>query len=218
MSQLTSSPGKLDLVVVQLGNDDRVEALPLLEDCDRLACQRIRPIQRRRLFHFRRSAVLALLARFRKGATVLRDAAGHVRALLDARGTSYVSVSASGAVCAVTICEKPVGVDIERADGSVDLVSLLDFVVLPRAASIKSLPQGIAAFEARIAWTRLEAGLKQVARGIHDYIARGPATLSGGQASVQVFATLDWVCAVVHAGAPIEITTQITDFRTLCDE
>lgn len=218
MPQVASSPAKLDLVVVQLGNDDRVEALPLLEDCDRLACQRIRPIQRRRLFHFRRSAVLKLLARLRKSATVLRDAAGHVRALLSAGGASYVSTSDSGAVCAVTICDRPVGVDIERADGAVDLVSLLDFVASPRAASIKSLPADIAAFEARIAWTWLEAGLKQVARGIHDYIASGPATLSGGQGSVQVFATLDWVCAVVHAGDPIAIKTQITDFRTLCDE
>ena len=218
VSQSSRSPGKLELVVVQLGNDDRLEMPPLVEERDQLACQRIRPIQRRRLFRFRRLAVLTLLERLRSDATVLRDAAGHIRALLDASGMSYVSTSASGPVCAMAICDKSVGIDIEHADSRVDLVSILEFVNAPFAASIKALPPHIAAFEARIAWTRLEAGLKRVACGIHDYITGKPATLLAGQGPVHVLATLDWVCAVVHPEDSIEIIARHTDFEALCGE
>ncbi|WP_047031052.1 hypothetical protein [Hoeflea sp. IMCC20628] len=218
MSHLTPFSEMVELVVVQLHKDDDVEALPLREEIDRLACQRIRPAQRRRLFHFRRAAFFALLTRFRKGSTVLRDAAGHIRALLDAREASHVCTSASGAVCAVAFCDKPVGVDIERADGPVDLVSLLDFIAAPCATGLKSLPPDIAAFEARMAWTRIEARLKQVGRGIHDYIVGGPAILTEEQGETRVMAAIGWVCALTHAGGPIEIRARLIDFRTLCDE
>ena len=218
MPQHAPSPGKLELLVVQLGEDDRVEALPLVEDCDRLAYQRIRPIERRRLFRFRRSVILTLLARLRKGSMVLRDAAGHIRALLDVKRISYVSVSASGPVCAMAICDSSVGIDIERTDGRVDLVSLLEFVTAPSAADIKALPPQIAAFEARLAWTRLEAGLKRVGCGIHDYITGNLATLTAGQGAVHVLATLDWVCTVIHPSEKIDIISRQIAFRALCDD
>lgn len=197
MPHLTPFPEMLDLVVVQLHKDDDVEALPLREQIDRLAYQRIRPIKRRGLFHFRRAALFALL---------------------DGKSASHVSTSASGTVCAVTLCDNPVGVDIERADGPVDLVSLLQFIAAPAGADLKSLPPDIAAFEARMAWTRIEAGLKQVGRGIHDYIVGGPALLTEEQGETRVMATLGWVCAIAHASGAIEITARLIDFRTLCDE
>lgn len=118
----------------------------------------------------------------------------------------------------MAISDKPVGIDMEHAGGRVDLISILEFVNVPFAANIKALPPDIAAFEARIAWTRLEAGLKRVARGIHDYVMGDPATLSAGEGAVHVLATLDWVCSVVHAGGPIEIIERHTDFKAICDE
>jgi len=118
----------------------------------------------------------------------------------------------------VAFCDMPVGVDIERADSPADLVSLLDFIAAPCVAGLRTLPPDIAAFEARMAWTRFEAGLKQMGHGIHDYIVGGPAILTEEQGETRVMATLGWVCAVAHASCPIEITARLIDFRTLCDE
>ncbi|MGO6747867.1 hypothetical protein ACCS93_36480 [Rhizobium ruizarguesonis] len=216
MLQSVSSCEKLEIAVISLSDHDHVD-LPLVETSDRLACQRIRPAQRRRLYHFRRASRDMLLKRRYENATILRDAEGHVRALLDGGVARYVSTSASGAICAIAISQNPVGIDIERADGHIDLVPLLDFVAAPCAAALKSLPPDIAAFEARIAWTRLEAGLKQTGRGIHDYIVQGPARIAERKSNILVLATFDWVCAVTHGGDAVEVTSQIIDFKALCD-
>ncbi|MBY5775251.1 hypothetical protein HFN63_35405 [Rhizobium leguminosarum] len=128
-----------------------------------------------------------------------------------------MSASASGEFCALAISRNPIGIDIERADGPIDLVALLEFAAVPWAVGLTTLPPKIGAFEARLAWTRLEACLKQTARGVHDHLVRGPADLMTGVGAVHILATLDWVCAVAQADNRVEIKTRLIDFGTLCD-
>lgn len=206
---------KLQLSIVRLDDTDCVERLPLTDAGDRADWQRIRQPQRRRLFQFRRSAQLALLSRSHGNATILRDPDRHIRALLEAGLRRHVSTSASGPVCATAVCDRPVGIDIERSCGRSDLRALLNFLGFPGAAGLASLPPGIARFEACMAWTRLEAGLKRAGRGIHDHIAGG-RRFPAGEDNVRILASFDWVCAVAHEGEPIEIATSLTDFQTLC--
>lgn len=217
MSFPVKSSQKIDLVIVKCSNNDYVENISLFEEADEFAYQRLCSEKKRRLFLFRRSTLLFIISYLYDKPTLLRDSAGHIRALLSANTGKvyYISTSASKTIAATAISNEPIGIDIEKLNNQRNWFSLFNFIYFHNQKKINLPLPDIAKFEACIAWTRIEAELKRKARGLYDYLTRNSIDSSVKQKHIYILATFEWVCTISYTNDIVHISPQFLDYGTL---
>jgi hypothetical protein len=181
---MTSQANPIDVFICR-GPDDGTPTVTGLASPDVVRVDRLRTPRRRRQLAFRRAKLRWLLrSRLRM--------VGH--------GVVHHSTSMSGNLAAVALGAVPLGVDVEREASRIDFPAIVSFLQNPSGTQTGTdcgpFPQSALRYDALMAWTRLEAGIKLRGSSLHAVLRGTQEPRQQTDVSTVVFATGEFACAV----------------------
>ena len=195
---LRTIPVGVDLWIAALGEMDAPDLKVLREPRDCARYRRIIPASKKRNFLLRRSVRNHVLDQYLEDYRLEVGPAGKPT-IVGGGPTTHFNASSSGNLCAVAVSAHPLGIDIERRDGHVDMIALCKrFVPAFDGSHRQWASTPLVRYAAYCAWCRLEAHTKLDGRPLAATLFEdnGEAQTPFSQHSTVLVVGHDYICAI----------------------